>query len=172
MASYLADVGNGVTLVFGKSLGKIPDIYVLATCREKLELEVKTPESLRNASNNLSNIDAEKVINNAIKSSRGQTSRKYPAILAIGGFHLTTNGVDNIERAAQAYLNKSGAKKTNLAAISICNITYILNEVEDQQGHHAKIAEPFPHLREKQHIKAGWMPQYCSLPPLCRNLAR
>lgn len=47
VASYLADAGNGVGIVFRQSNQRIPDLWLTPSVTERLNLEVKTPTEFR-----------------------------------------------------------------------------------------------------------------------------
>ena len=138
-ASYLADNGNGVGIVFGvKDQGRIPDLYVRPTVQESLQVEIKTPLALRGPAGSFTDEALHKIIedhlNKAASSSGGQLDKSKSGLLAIGAFHLKAETLDQMERISQAILNKQNERKPHLAGVVIVMQTYVQETVVTQGG--------------------------------------
>ena len=129
VASYLADAGNGVGIVFRQDNQRIPDLWVTPSVTERLNLEVKTPTELRGPrTTTITSDDAEKLISRQLKkaasSGSGQLDQHYSGILAIGGFHLGPRSFDILVHAATRVLASQSSRKKHLAAVLIIELSY------------------------------------------------
>jgi len=101
-ASYLADSGNGVGIIFGKQKDgfRIPDLFVRPIGNERLEVEVKSPRLLRGPIDSIDEEAPRKMIEKKLKeaasSSRGQLDTSKSGVLAIGCFHLGPSVLENL----------------------------------------------------------------------------
>src|SRR5262249_39818422 len=124
VASYLADAGNGVGIVFRQSNRRMPDLWLTPRLTERLNLEVKTPTELRGPRNTtITGNDAEKLISRLLKKAAsgesGQLDQRHSGTLAIGGFHLDSRSFDILVRAATRVLASQSSQKQHLAALLI-----------------------------------------------------
>lgn len=128
VASYLADQGQGVSLVFKKDEGKrIPDITVKPTFMEVLQVEIKTPVKLHGPIDTLKQSEATQVIEKALTAAsakRGQIDPKHTGIVAICGFHLGQDTLDILEKTATDILQRQSKRKIHLIAVMICALSY------------------------------------------------
>ncbi len=131
IAGALADQGNGVRLIgSAREKGRIPDLQLRPSLREKLDLEVKTPLEFRApVKGSVTQASAEariqRLFDAAASTSRGQMSSESSGILAIGAFHLGYGGAALLRRAAQAVLNRQTDRKPHIVGISIFEATHI-----------------------------------------------
>lgn len=140
-ASYLADAGNPVGIVFQHGNGRIPDLWVTPNLIERLNLEVKTPKELRGPrATVLTDAAAEKLLTGLLKkaasTSGGQLDQRQSGVLAIGGFHLGPS-FSVLVRAATRVLAAQASRKRHLAAFLLMNLTYQTTQVVDGAGNSA-----------------------------------
>lgn len=128
VASYLADNGNGVSLVFKRIEGKkIPDIEVKSTFVENLQLEVKTPVKLHGPINVLTQNEVTRIIEKALEAAStkgGQLDPQNSGIVAICGSHLRQDVIDLLENITNDILQRQVNRKSHLAAVLICVLSY------------------------------------------------
>lgn len=138
VASYLADEGNGVSLVFKKAASKrIPDITVRPTLLETLQVEIKTPTKLHGPIEALTVSDATGIVKKALRAAstkRGQLDPAHAGILAICGFHLKQDIVDLLKKAVADTLHRQAKQKSHLAAVIICALTYEHTRIVGNKG--------------------------------------
>ncbi len=135
-ASYLADAGNGVGIVFEHGDGRNADIWIEPMLGERLDLEVKTPQALRGPRpTRLTTSEAETIIGRHLKKAastgHGQLSGDHSGILAIGGFHLGEGALARMEKAAARILARQARRKQHLAALVLVELSYKVTLVVD-----------------------------------------
>lgn len=140
-ASYLADAGNPVGIVFRPSSGRIPDLWVTPNLIERLNLEVKTPRELRGPrAKALTGAAAEELLTGLLKKAAstgsGQLDQRHSGVLAIGGFHLGSS-FDVAVSAGTRVLAAQASRKPHLAALLLMNVTYQTTQVVDAAGNSA-----------------------------------
>ena len=143
VASYLADAGNGVGIVFRQSNQRIPDLWLTPSVTERLNLEVKTPTEFRGPrKTTITGNDAEKLISRQLKKAAsggsGQLDQHHSGTLAIGGFHLGSRSFDILVHAASRVLASQSSRKKHLAALLIMDLSYEITTVIDpitEPGH-------------------------------------
>lgn len=145
IASYLVDAGNGASVVDDDGVrGRIPDIWVVPTLTERLELEVKTPLRLRAPATMPSSREVARIVEHqldkAASSKRGQLNPDHSGIVAIGAFHLPKGGLDLLEAAASLVLDRQRERKRHVAAILLCELTWMTTTEVDAATGTQKIA--------------------------------
>jgi hypothetical protein len=130
LASGLVDNGNAVGFLSDTGQGRIADLWLRPSVLESLEVEVKTPLSLRGPlATPLAMNDAVKLVadnvNRAASSTRGQLNPAHSGIVAIGGFQLGEHTLSMLEEAASDVLLEQPSRKRHLAALVICSVGWI-----------------------------------------------
>src|SRR6266550_7250547 len=120
LASYLADVGNGVGIVHSEQAsGRIPDAWVAVDSRGRIDIEIKTPHAFREPGSALSFERAVEIIERHVMRagsiSGGQIGEGRPGIIGFGAYHLGPGGVDLIEKAANEVLRRRGGRRSHIA---------------------------------------------------------
>ena len=121
-ASFLVDVGNGVG-VHGRSSSIIPDLWIQATVADRMEVEVKTPQSLRSPGRPLGPETCDRIIDREYKRSKEQLAGALSAMLVIGGFHLGSN-LDALEAAANGRMRARVRYRPHWTGIILVDVTY------------------------------------------------
>jgi hypothetical protein len=129
-ASYLSDNGNGVGIVFGKTTGRVPDLWIEPDLTQKVDIEIKTPRTFRNVwPRRLAPDEIETVITKQLDKSastrRGQF-RKNSGILAIGAFHLSTGDLGQMVSVTRKVLERQARenRKPNLVGVLLSEFGY------------------------------------------------
>jgi hypothetical protein len=135
-ASYLNASGNGIGIVFKKTTGRIPDLWIESDLLHKINVEIKTPQAFRNVwPGTLSADEAEKVItrqiDKAASTRRGQLGAKSPGVVAIGAFHLPTGGLDQLVSVASGLLRRQAKshRKPNLVGVLLSDFGFTTEPV-------------------------------------------
>lgn len=133
MASYLVDAGNGVGI--GKPEGmvgvKVPDMWVQADVSKRLDLEVKTPVSLRGPRSAVSREEAARMLKHHLKrtvSGGSQQLSGRDGILALCGFSLESPDLDVLEATAQSLLASRAQRHTRFVGIVVATIGFTAEE--------------------------------------------
>src|SRR6266581_1405880 len=135
IASLLVDAGNGVELVdHSAAEHRVCDLVLIPRIIERLEIEVKTPLVLRNVQA-FKRVDVKKlvtgVIERAAATTGGQLDPQHSGIVAIGAFHLGTEGLDSLEAAVTDVLAAQAkvGRKSHLMAVIIFEVSFLVQAV-------------------------------------------
>lgn len=130
IASLLVDAGNGVELVDHSGADqRVCDLVLIPRIVERLEIEVKTPIVLR-SSEEFKKVDIKKVVTNVVDraaaTTGGQLDPEHSGVVAIGAFHLGTEGLDRLEAAVKEVLasQAKGRRKSHLMAVIIFEVSF------------------------------------------------
>jgi len=135
IASLLVDAGNGIELVdHSGAKCRVCDLVLIPRIVERLEIEVKTPLVLRSI-DEFKKVDVKKlvteVIDRAAATTGGQLDPQHSGIVALGAFHLGTEGLDQLERAVNEVLaaQAKGGRKAHLMAVIIFEVSFLVQPV-------------------------------------------
>ncbi len=139
LASYLADVGNGVGIVHSEQAsGRIPDAWVAVDSRGRIDIEIKTPHAFREPGSALSFERAVEIIERHVMRagsiSGGQIGEGRPGIIGFGAYHLGPGGVDLIAKAAHEVLRRRGGRRSHIAGIVVVEVTYQTSQMLGRLG--------------------------------------
>ncbi len=125
IASYLVDANNGVGVHVGPSRqnATTADIWTEPDLSQRVDLEVKTPMSLRGPREAISEPHAITVLERALKKSSRQRRNTRSSLLAVGGYHMGAS-YNTMVSTAKAILALERRKWRGLAGILIVNCTY------------------------------------------------
>ncbi|MHB1330132.1 MAG: hypothetical protein ACYC2K_18185 [Gemmatimonadales bacterium] len=145
LASYLEDMGNGV-MVGVPAAGRSPDLRIQVSAMLSASVEVKSPDLLYCRDAPLPPEAASSLIQRALRkigSGRsGQLSGAPTGLLVLGGFHLTSADLDELEGAACDRLGTLAqrSRKPSLAAIYVVSIGSALRMADGIKSFHGEIS--------------------------------
>ena len=129
VAAYLSDKGNNIAIYPPppNQKGRSADLYVRpsANAKEKLFIEIKTPQDVEWPNFMTSFRRMKKIVEKCLNSAKGQIGTKKPGILIIGTTCLSPNFLVLFNNATESVLRKKGRKYSGVAGIGIVG----LNEV-------------------------------------------
>jgi hypothetical protein len=139
LGSVLADAGNGVGIVREPVAGeRIPDAWVAVDSHRRFDIEVKTPQALREPGSLPSQAamvrTIERQVMRAGSASSGQIHSGRPGVIGLGAFHLGPGGIDLIDQAAQAVLHRRGQRRSHIAGIVALEVTYQTTQILGRSG--------------------------------------
>lgn len=138
-AALLEDAGNSVVLQAAQHR-RAADLVLVTGPRRNAAVEIKAPRILRRLTAPIDRVAANNVIVAAVKragtGAAGQLSRDHPGLLLIGGFHLSRQDLDRLERAAALYLQSATARNRHrhLLGISVLSVGVNLEASFDALG--------------------------------------
>src|SRR5262249_10160960 len=135
VASYLADTGNPVGIVFHQGSGRISDMWTEPVLGKRLNIEIKTPIRFRTPLKPLSAEDMyetiARLVNKSASSRRGQLAPEHSGLLAIGAFNLGQGVLEELCAAGQRVLSRQKNRKHHLAGLTFSELSYILVDATD-----------------------------------------
>jgi len=137
-ASFLEDMGNRVELQENSTKRGADVLLLAADGHEFAAVEVKTPRPLRWPSEELSQSQADAIVERAMKKAqtghKGQLARRKPGMLVIVGFHLSASDLQRLETAARAYLANASVARRHAHIIGIAVLSMGAEEQAVVQG--------------------------------------
>jgi hypothetical protein len=141
VASYLADCGNGVTLVAPTNQpGCIPDLLVsVEEPGSSMAIELKAPGAIDYPSGPLSGRMAKTVIRSSVRRALGQggkpgqISPSRPGLLVVAGFGLLDQDIERLREAATRAARKLDPSK-GVRGIGIASFGTVRNELPMRGG--------------------------------------
>lgn len=134
VASYLADLGNGVSLVKEGKSGRVSDIEISGGALDRMAVEVKARQELGPGRSPLTPELATKAVRGAVNSaginSGGQLDPKRPGVLAIGGYTLTRDEFDVCLKSARRVIEDWHDTVRHVAAILVCSVGFLRSDLE------------------------------------------
>jgi hypothetical protein len=139
LGSVLVDAGNGVGIVREPVAGeRVPDAWVAVDSHRRFEIEVKTPQALREPKAALSQDEMARIIERHVlragAGSSGQIQSGRPGVIGLGAFHLGPGGLDVMDRAAHAVLRRRGQRRSHIAGIVALEMTYQTTQLLGRSG--------------------------------------
>jgi hypothetical protein len=134
LAQHLRGAGNHVNLVgVGAGTGRLPDIR-LVTRQEALQIEVKAPRRLQWLNGRLKKVEADGILANAVRKASpghgGQLSDQHSGILVVGGLQILQQSIEELERAATAFLARDHQRMRHVVGISVVSIDVMTGDLE------------------------------------------
>jgi hypothetical protein len=126
VASALREHHPGVGLVASSTPGRSADLAVVVTDEHGLAVEVKTSTDLldRAATQSEALKFVQKCLKEAGSSFKGQLAAGKPAMLVIGGIHLTDSAIENLSWACDYVMAKAGNRRSHLLGIVVTTVLF------------------------------------------------
>jgi hypothetical protein len=134
VASYLADLGNGVSLVKEGKTGRVSDIEISGGALDRMAVEVKARQELRPGRSLLTPELATRAVRGAVDSaginSGGQLDPAKPGVLAMGGYTLTRDEFGVCLESAHRVIKDWPDTVRHVAAILVCSVGFLRPDLE------------------------------------------
>lgn len=125
-ANYLSDHGNNIALnpPPQNTKGRFADLYVRVSfsAKEKVYIEIKTPQEVGWPNQMTSIKKMKKVVESCLSKAKGQIGRKNPGILIVGTTCLSPGFLNFFEKAVESVLRKKGRSYSGVAGIGIVGL--------------------------------------------------
>ena len=131
VASHFIDTGHGVALNLDSEEDEsLPDILVYPDLKDVLEIEVKAPVVKPTSLLELSDAEAEKIVDRSITKASSQLSRDGSGLVVMAFSGLSNDSFNKLSKAADSLLKKHARRKgkAHVAGVSIFNLTSRLEQ--------------------------------------------